>query len=118
MVNSSLLILILQALVGLPYSQSTRFSIVQDASRYHPSLVIMACGDSGASGLVKFFNRVGGIDRNVTLEDAVSIDGRELTIEVKPENEGEYYCRIGDQVSNRIVLVGEFRIYIHPGYHV
>lgn len=102
-----LVMLTVQMLLGFVHSDVV-FSSFEVVSSYHENVVRLACTTAGANkGAVAFYNRVGGTVRNLTLESALAIS-RELTLQITPESEGEYFCEIGGVRSNNtIILVGE-----------
>lgn len=98
-----LVILTLQALLGFAHG-NVMFNTVEVFSPYHANIVRLAC--SGGEGAVSFYNRISGTISNLTLADGMEVT-RELTLQIGPESEGEYFCEVGGVRSETVTLVGE-----------
>lgn len=96
-----LLMLLTVALLGFVHGTVVLNTIVVD-SRYHPNTVRMSCVSDTDESVLSFHRRVNNITRVVVPAS------REMTLEITPEIEGEYYCMVNGEISNEVTLVGEF----------
>lgn len=101
-----LLVLTMQALLGFVQTNVT-INTLEVSSRYHANIVRLACSGS-EDAAVSFYYRVGGTTKNLTLGGGMVVT-KEITLQIGPQDEGEYFCAIGGVRSNNSkILVGEF----------
>jgi hypothetical protein len=94
--------LTVQALLG--YIHGVQLNILEATGPYHSSTVKMACIGDTSSTVAALFYKVGPPDTELEVEGGNTV---ELTLEIGPEEEGEYYCEINQNRSDSVTLVGE-----------
>ena len=103
------MLLTVAVLLGVVHGTVVLNTLVSD-SRYHPNTVRMTCSGGAENGNLTFHNRVGNTSRLVVVEDGATVL-RDLTLEITPATEGEYYCMVDGEQSNTVTLVGEFGLH-------
>lgn len=103
-----LVLLMLQTLIGLPSVQSNTplMATIEVVSPYHEMVVTLNCEDGPEGFSPCFYNRVGDEVRNVTVLGGVPKE-KQYAVELNTTTEGYYFCRVGNQQSNEVLLVGE-----------
>ena len=82
-------------------------TVTDASSNYHVTKVALSCSN-GASGtqMVSFSRRGDTVDRIVANQTSDTVYA--IRFDLKPENEGYYFCTIGDTRSvNEVELVGK-----------
>lgn len=87
-------------------AQTITLTILEISSPYHPTVIDLACNADTSTENVQFVSRIGGTNRTILPEGG----GRLTTVEINPLTEGEYFCQVGNLVSNTVILVGKLKV--------
>lgn len=96
--------LLLAVLLGLVHSID--LNKIEITSRFHPAIVRMACNGGGEASR-SFYVKVPGENPRIVMLESGNQVQKDITFEITPNREGEYYCEVGGERSNSVFVVGK-----------
>lgn len=90
-------------------SNTPSLATLEGSSPHHEMVVTLTCAGIPDSSTPCFYNRVGDVTRNVSVLG--QIKSKQYVLELNTTSEGYYFCRLGDEMSNEVLLVGELTYY-------
>lgn len=94
--------LLLAVLLGLVHSID--LNKIEITSRFHPAIVRMACNGGGEASR-SFYVKVPGENPRIVMLESGNQVQKDITFEITPNREGEYYCEVGGERSNSVFVV-------------